>query len=476
MKEKTVSINSILLDVENPRINPVREQSEAIKELMEKVGDSKLFSLAADIIKNGINPSDITMCVEYLTDKGKKVYIAKEGNRRLLALKGIAKPRIFNNAKWSSRMERLIYKAGGIGQAPKKVRVQVYADDERAIMDHWIEIKHNGENGGAGTVSWGSPEKSRFFSRGKVANVTMAIMDWLKGDASISNEDKEKVKVVPITTLARIVSSVPGRTILGVEMRDGHLSALREPEHVKRDVLSIIRDLTTVSPTNPRRKIINVSNVKNTRQIEEYLAQKFPTHSEEDRLAVPVQINTSDVRSGGLANDVGGERGNGRLSSGSSIGGPAYLRRRLRLVKDVASNDKIKKLVEELCVLNVKSVPLAFCIVFRSLLDVSMTNYARKNGIPTGNAQGAAASFKALAVECKRKIISTREWSTGAPLNWINDAIARLTGDNLFSITELNNLVHGTMQIPSVDIILTYSPRIIPFLIALNNGNPPTEG
>ena len=125
MKEKTVSINSILLDVENPRINPVREQSEAIKELMEKVGDSKLFSLAADIIKNGINPSDITMCVEYRTDNGKKVYIAKEGNRRLLALKGIAKPRIFNNAKWSSRMERLIYKAGGIGQAPKKIRVQV---------------------------------------------------------------------------------------------------------------------------------------------------------------------------------------------------------------------------------------------------------------------------------------------------------------------------------------------------------------
>ena len=476
MKERLVSINAILFDVENPRINPVREQAEAIKELMEKVGDSKLFSLAEDIIKNGVNPSDITMCVEHLTDKRKKVYIVKEGNRRLLALKGIANPRIFNNAKWRSRMERLIYRAGGIGQAPKKVRVQVYADDERAVMDHWIEIKHNGENGGAGTVSWGSSEKSRFFSRGKIANVTMSILDWLKGDASISSEDREMVNVVPTTTLARIVSSVPGRTILGVEMRDGHLSALREPEHVKRDVLSIIRDLTTVSPTNSMKMIINVSNVKNTRQIEAYLAQKFPANSEKDRLAVPVQINTSDVKGVGLANNVDGGRGGGRLPSGSSLGGPAYLHRRLRLVKDVSSNEKIKKLVEELCVLNVKLVPLAFCIVFRSLLDVSLTNYARKNGIPTGNAQGAVTSFKVLVVECKKKIIAMQEWSSGAPLNWINDAVARLTGDNLFSITELNNLVHGTMQIPSVDIIHTYVPRLIPLLIALNGSNPPEEG
>ena len=275
MKEKIVSINSILLDVENPRIDPVRKQDEAIKEIMEKVGDDKIFSLAADIIKNGTNPSDIPICVEYLTDKEKKVYIAKEGNRRLLALKGIAKPRIFNNAKWSSRMERLIYKAGGIGQAPKKIRVQVYANDERAVMDHWIEIKHNGENGGAGTVPWGSSEKARFMSGGKNANVTMALIDWLRNDTNVSKEDREKIKSVPTTTLERIVSSVPGRTILGVEIRDGHLQVSRKIERVRDDILSIIRDLTTSSSENPRKKIINVSDVKNIGQIQDYLAKKF---------------------------------------------------------------------------------------------------------------------------------------------------------------------------------------------------------
>ena len=474
MKEITVSINSILLDVENPRINPVREQAEAIKELMEKVGDSKLFSLAADIIKNGVNPSDITMCVEYLTDKGKKVYIAKEGNRRLLALKGIAKPRIFNNAKWSSRMERLIYQAGGIGQAPKRIRVQIYSDDERAIMDHWIEIKHNGENGGAGTVAWGSSEKSRFFSRGKNVNVTMAIMDWLRNDTNVSDEDREKIKSVPTTTLARIVSSVPGRTILGVGIRDGHLQVSRKIERVRDDILSVIRDLTTSSSENPRRKIINVSDVKNIGQIQDYLAKKFPITTDSDKLPRPVQITIGQDSNAVSVSNVLPTRKT--TSAKAQIGSQMHLNKRLRLISGVTSNEKIKKLVVELCSFKIVNVPLSFCIVFRSLLDVSMIHFSHKNGIATDNGKGKTFKYTEIAENCKNKIVTFSSWNKGQPLAWIKEAIRILNTDTLFSITELNNLVHGTMQVPSSENILTYVPRLVPFLIALNGGNPPTEG
>ena len=475
MKEKTVSINSILLDVENPRIDPVRAQDEAIVGLMAKGGENKLFSLAEDIILYGTNPSDILLCVEHKTDSGKKIYIAKEGNRRLLALKGIISPKIFGNAKWSSRMERLLRRHAGMGLTPRRIRVQVYADVEREKMKHWIEIKHNGENGGAGTVPWGTQEKSRFVNGDRNVNVSISIIDWLKSDGSLSNDDKERLKVVPITTFERIVSSVAGRTILGVEMNDGHLQVSRKTENVKEYVLSIIRDLTTTSPTNPKRKIINVSDVKNVGQIQSYLANKFSNVSEDDRLAEPVQV-VIDGNIGGISSAQSVARSDRRASIGSSIGSQTYLHKRLRLVGAASSNEKVKKLTEELCAVSIKKVPLSFCIVFRSLLDVSMTNYARKNSIPTGNAAGAASSYKALAVECKKKIIIQPLWSVGAPLNWINDAITVLNTDTIFSITELNNLVHGTMQIPSIETILTYVPRLIPFLIALNGGNPPEEG
>ena len=474
MKEIKVSINSILLDVENPRIDPVRAQEDAIKELMEKVGDNKLFSLAADIMQNGTNPSDILLCVEYRTEAGKKVYIAKEGNRRLLALKGIARPRIFNNAKWSSRMERLIYKFGGIGLAPKKIRIQVYGDAERGKMNHWIEIKHNGENGGAGTVPWGSPEKSRFMNGGKNANVTMALIDWLKNDANTSNDDRERIKIVPTTTLERIISSVPGRTILGVGIRDGHLQVTRKIERVREDVLSIIRDLTTPSSENPKKKIINVSDVKNTGQIQDYLAKKFPVTGTEDNLAEPVQITTGQ----GTNNVTVGHNVVPKkpASTKVQIGSQMYLSRRLRLVGDCTPNAKIKKLIDELCSFKVGNVPLSFCIVFRSLLDVSMIQFSHANGISTDNGKGQTLKYTAIAEKCRDKVISQPNWNKGQPLSWIREAIRILNTDTLFSIAELNNLVHGTIQVPSVENILTYAPRLVPFLIALNGGNPPEEG
>lgn len=77
MKEITVSINSILLDVENPRIDPVRAQEEAIVGLMAKGGENKLFTLAEDIMQHGINPADILLCVEHKTDGGKKYILQK---------------------------------------------------------------------------------------------------------------------------------------------------------------------------------------------------------------------------------------------------------------------------------------------------------------------------------------------------------------------------------------------------------------
>lgn len=72
MKEIKVSINSILLDVENPRIDPVLAQEEAVVGLMSKGGENKLFTLVEDIMKHGVNPSDILICVEHRIDSGKK--------------------------------------------------------------------------------------------------------------------------------------------------------------------------------------------------------------------------------------------------------------------------------------------------------------------------------------------------------------------------------------------------------------------
>jgi len=118
----------------------------------------------------------------------------------------------------------------------------------------------------------------------------------------------------------------------------------------------------------------------------------------------------------------------------------------------------------------IDKVPLSFCIVFRSLLDISLHAFAHRNGVATENVK-----LKTLAAQCQTKILAMPKWSNGVPKSWINEAIHVLNSETIFSITELHNLVHGTMHVPACDAILTYAPRVVPFIIALNGGEPPQE-
>ena len=120
--------------------------------------------------------------------------------------------------------------------------------------------------------------------------------------------------------------------------------------------------------------------------------------------------------------------------------------------------------------MSVEKMPLSFCIVFRSLLDISMHCYAHRNSITT-----TEVPYRDLAAKCKTKLLLDPNWNRDVPRSLINGAVQVLNTETLFSITELNNLVHGAMTVPASDVILSYAPRIIPFLIALNGGVPPAE-
>lgn len=469
MDEKIVSVNAILLDVVNPRFDPVASQREAISGLLDNCGD-KILKLASDIISNGTNPTDILICVKEVLPNGKTVFIAKEGNRRVLAVKALLNPRIIDNAKWKSRFLRLIHTSGGVGATPKRLKVIVFAKEESDAMKHWIVIKHDGENGGAGTVPWGSSEKTRFSGNGRNSFAT-AVMSWLKGVTGLSQDDQKKINDVPITTLDRILASAQGRVILGVLFQDGKLHATRKVENVTSNLLSVVRDLTTPDPANPRRKKINVSDVKNTELIQNYLRRY---ERDDDCLDTPVLLTQDGGATlpTGDAQPVENERGSGgnRRTVAPTAASTVYLRTKLRELGQAVSNGKLKKLIGEMLQMQLDKVPLSFCIVFRSLLDISMHGFAHRNGIPTENVK-----YKDLAAKCKDKLMQVSVWSNGQPRSWINEAIHVLTAETMFSISELNNLVHGNMQVPSCDTILNYAPRIIPFLIALNGGNPPAE-
>ena len=57
---KQVKIADLLLNTSNPRFNPVKHQTETILAMVEDQ-QGKLVTLAAHIIENGLNPTDIIL-------------------------------------------------------------------------------------------------------------------------------------------------------------------------------------------------------------------------------------------------------------------------------------------------------------------------------------------------------------------------------------------------------------------------------
>ena len=83
MKTKSVSIDILDINTENPRFETVSSQREALTVMIENQR-GKLVELANDIAINGLNPSDL--CMVTPQENGGKFKVL-EGNRRITALK-----------------------------------------------------------------------------------------------------------------------------------------------------------------------------------------------------------------------------------------------------------------------------------------------------------------------------------------------------------------------------------------------------
>ncbi|MCI4190203.1 hypothetical protein [Dickeya dianthicola] len=212
---KSININDLMLDVQNSRFGDnVDGQREAIKVMVENQGQ-KIVKLAKDIAENGVDPSERMIVVE--SDDEEKGFIVKEGNRRVTALKLIENPSLVQNKTLELTFEKI--------KKSRKIRVLnvdcvVYDNEE---YNHWINLKHTGQNEGAGRVGWTTPEQLRYMARnGKesFANQLYSFIDLFPEHFENIIKNKSKVK---ITNLDRLIGDPSFRKSLNLNGVDGLL-------------------------------------------------------------------------------------------------------------------------------------------------------------------------------------------------------------------------------------------------------------
>ncbi|HEJ7126879.1 TPA: hypothetical protein SMF65_004697, partial [Serratia marcescens] len=202
-----IQISNLKLDLENVRFgqDTASSQHEAIALMMSSdIEARKILKLAEHISTYGLDPTELQLVYQ---DVDKK-YIVIEGNRRLTALKLIFTP----DACPIDKMVRDFRKVHENTNLDSISSIDCGVVNSREDGAIWLELKHTGENGGVGRVGWKGDIIDDYRARqGTSESVGRQIRQFVNDNEEFTDEVKDGVNQIPVTSLSRLFSSKPGQ-------------------------------------------------------------------------------------------------------------------------------------------------------------------------------------------------------------------------------------------------------------------------
>lgn len=230
---KSMNINKLLLDIDNPRFPTSAEnQRDAIAKMLELQYD-RIYRLARDIAAKGLDPSENILV--YPSEEEDGFFIVAEGNRRVTALKLLLSPKLAPNEKIRKAFEKL-----KITQA-KDIKIidncVLFDDDE---YEHWVNLKHTGQNGGVGRVEWTATEKARHMARMGKQSFGNQVLTFLELNSDYYRDILDKKKLLRITNITRIFGDLKVREYFNLKSINGILYSYQSYERFREQLKSIM--------------------------------------------------------------------------------------------------------------------------------------------------------------------------------------------------------------------------------------------
>lgn len=238
-KIESIPLDNLLIDADNPRLEEsLQNQREAIRAIAVNQGP-KLVVLAKDIVEHGLNPSDSLIVMQLQEDPS--YYAVLEGNRRVAALKILKSPELISGAMEDAIVNHFRKLSTQYQDSIKELRCVVV--EGRADANRWIELRHTGENEGAGIVRWGGAETARFRQRSGQKEPHLQVLDFLEQRGDMSKETRQKV---PVTSLKRLLTNPYVRTKLGIDLRSSMIvTRVENDDEIAKGLKRVIEDLAS---------------------------------------------------------------------------------------------------------------------------------------------------------------------------------------------------------------------------------------
>jgi len=247
---KLLPTDQLLLDSENPRlVEGQANQNAAALELARQQGITHVEKLARDIVENGLDPLSLTAVVP---TKRSNRYMVIEGNRRLLALRVLDSPALVAPLANTGQSRRLNKLSDDFADDPiAEVPCVIFDDEEEA--EHWIRLRHTGQNDGVGLVEWGSEEIDRYQARHDgMRSPAGQVLEFVDKHGVLSDEAVDSDRKV-ITNLERVLSNPYARQKLGVDVKKGQVIALSPLDDLAKSLGRLVDDFKTRLDVNAIR-------------------------------------------------------------------------------------------------------------------------------------------------------------------------------------------------------------------------------
>lgn len=438
-----IPLSKLQLNIENDRHGPLGSQQECIQWMLQHLGD-EIYSLAKDIAQHGLSPLDGILVIP-ADDEDSGEYIVWEGNRRITALKLLEDPNRCEDPKHIRRFQELRSSAAEIPSSLQCILAPSVEDADRLI-----ELRHQGRQGGVGTVPWDSAQKTRHMARrgkrGRYAYTQEVI------DSILDKLDDDLIEEVqrpgfPISTLDRLLRNENVREFLGLVVDNGKPKRVLPEEETLKGLTKILRDIA-----NNDLPVSRVYSKEDQRKyIEEFEPESRPDQTRRLDEAQPVEPTSASVPS------PTAPRRRSRPSA----------RDRKKLIPPSVryriNDDRLNDIYHDLRGLKVHEFANATAVLFRVFLELATELYLDKQGIEYHSYSDPLHKKVAMAIEdAKRK-----GWLDREAARHLNKHVT--DRNSLFGADALNAYVHSRYFHPVGRDLNTLWDNMQPYFDAIIN-------
>lgn len=437
-----VDLADLFVDTRNARLTDEQTNQQTALFALAKQQGKRLLKLATDIVEYGLDPTALPAVV---ATNDQRRYIVLEGNRRVVTLKALETPSLVAAAFAPTDQKRLLRLSALFAQKPiSSLKCVLFGPEEE--LNHWIDLRHTGQNEGIGLVEWGADEKDRYAARHGQRSPAGQILDFVERAGLLSEAAKHSNTKI-ITNITRLISSPAVRQKIGIDVSEGQITTLYPASEVAKSLTRMVEDLKT--------ERIKVGDIYKKEDRTEY-AKSFAlgdTPNPATRLEKPKPLGSKDA-----------EKKADTKPKPKAEPKKEQAERTALIPKGCQLNvvqPRISGIYKELLQLSADDYPNACSVIMRVFLELSVDHYSEKHQIMTDDERRnwrLAKRIKEVAADLKNK------GAIGAQLEIAVEKIADSQFILAASTTQFNQYVHNKYIFPKATELKAAWDELQPFM------------